>query len=615
MANDNKNRILAIDIGSENLKMAEFDFPVGGGSVVMTKFAFRKMERGDEETDRDVFARYYNDMLAEYGFTATNVRLSLSAQNSFQRLSKLPPVVGNRAAIDRMIEFEASQTVPYSIDEIEWDYQLQRHEWEEMVEQEDEDGNISEVPVRNEEFEALFIAMKSEIVVCYTDVIEESGKQLLSVDLAPIALFNAAVTAQIKEDECVLLLNIGENSTSLIISDHRRVFMRNIPIGGETITTQIAREFSVPAKEAEEFKRRYGFVALGGAYEEPESELASTISKLARNVMTRLHGEVSRSISVWRAQHGGSAPQRMLLSGGGSIMLHTTEFFNEKLHIPVEYLNTFSLIGLGPELNREKLQAVGSMSQVLIGLALRNLGRCPIDVSLLPKAIRNQMLLNIRKPFFYAAAATLVSCLLIFILGLERLISFEKKRVEKAESVVKRAQQEVSRIQSLAGELSTLRSQYESSSSFVKERKLWADMINELQTLMPDNMWLVTLEYDGSKKLRQTDAAATEDFGFSEDMPAVKNVENPDKRLKISEISNLQEIERVRLVGYTLDIDDRDPSVFIFKKAFQPDVQASETQPKSKYFELHAEPIMRSDLEYKLTYFELTLRLKQPIKK
>ena len=132
---------------------------------------------------------------------------------------------------------------------------------------------------------------------------------------------------------------------------------------------------------------------------------------------------------------------------------------------------------------------------------------------------------------------------------------------------------------------------------------------------MPDNMWLVTLEYDGSKKLRQTDAAATEDFGFSEDMPAVKTVENPDKRLKISDISNLQEIERVRLVGYTLDIDDRDPSVFIFKKAFQPDVQASETQPKSKYFELHAEPIMRSDLEYKLTYFELTLRLKQPIKK
>ena len=76
-------------------------------------------------------------------------------------------------------------------------------------------------------------------------------------------------------------------------------------------------------------------MALGGAYEEPDSQVAATISKIARNVMTRLHGEINRSINVWRSQHGGNRPGRMLLCGGSSIIPYSQHFFNEKLHIPV----------------------------------------------------------------------------------------------------------------------------------------------------------------------------------------------------------------------------------------------------------------------------------------
>ena len=127
-----ENKVLTIDIGGENLKMAEFHFPETGG-MVMHSFAFRKMVREEGESSRDMFSRCYNELIGEGGFTATNVRLSLSAQNSFQRLSKLPPVLGNRDAIDRLIEFEASQSMPYAIEDIEWGYQLLYHEWDEYM--------------------------------------------------------------------------------------------------------------------------------------------------------------------------------------------------------------------------------------------------------------------------------------------------------------------------------------------------------------------------------------------------------------------------------------------------------------------------------------------------
>ena len=145
-----ENKILAIDIGGENLKMAEFRYPENGG-MTLEIFAFRKMVRIEGESSGEMFSRYYNELLTEYGFTANSVRVSLSAQNSFQRLSKLPAVLGNKDNVDRMVEYEASQTVPYPIDEIEWGYQLLFHEWEEMVAEEQEDGSVQEVSVKREE--------------------------------------------------------------------------------------------------------------------------------------------------------------------------------------------------------------------------------------------------------------------------------------------------------------------------------------------------------------------------------------------------------------------------------------------------------------------------------
>ena len=138
-----ENKILAIDIGGENLKMAEFRYAENGG-IVLAAFAFRKMVALEGESNGEMFRRYFNTVLAEGNFTATNVRISLSAQNSFQRLSKLPSILGNQAAVDKLIEYEASQTVPYSIDEIEWGYQLLYHEWNEMVPEEQEDDTLED---------------------------------------------------------------------------------------------------------------------------------------------------------------------------------------------------------------------------------------------------------------------------------------------------------------------------------------------------------------------------------------------------------------------------------------------------------------------------------------
>ena len=130
-----------------------------------------------------------------------------------------------------------------------------------------------------------------------------------------------------------MVLSIGSRCSNLIFADGDLFFSRNIPIAGYAISQQISKEFGIGIDEAEELKQRHGFVALGGAYEEPESEVAATISKIVRNVMTRLHGEVSRSINIYRSQQKGNKPIKLYLAGGSSTMAFTETFFQDKLRL------------------------------------------------------------------------------------------------------------------------------------------------------------------------------------------------------------------------------------------------------------------------------------------
>lgn len=550
------NKILSIDVGSNNLKIAEFEFSTG--SLRMLKFDARKLEINPDDGDTAeiiAFIRAYNSIMEENNFSATDVRITLPSKLSFQRLSKLPPVPGSRSAIDKVVEYEARQTVPYAINDVEWDYQLIRHEWEEKRMETSEDGTLTEVIEPREEYEAMFVAIKTDLITAYTDVIEDSGKKVISVEISPIALFNAAMGVQIKEGEPTLILNIGARSSSLMIADGNRAFIRDIPIAGDTITNQIAKEFNITFAEAEQMKLRYGFVALGGAYEEPDSELAATISKISRNVMTRLHGEISRSVNVWRAQHGGSALKSVLLSGGSSIMMYMSEFFQEKLRLPVNYLNTFAAVSFGEEVDKEKLQSMAPMCQELIGSALQSITHCPINISLLPRSIRKQYELNVRKPYFYASAGVLLVCLLLFGFGVDQLLRREQNRVE-------RARNEVARISRVAKEIDDLNNQYNAAESKFNDfkrifelrsanaKESYFKVLAELQRLIPDQMWLVSLEPSDvlppEPKKKVQVSSSEEDMGGGDEQQNNAGKANPYR--------DQREIKYIILKGYAIDV-------------------------------------------------------------
>ena len=172
-------------------------------------------------------------------------------------------------------------------------------------------------------------------------------------------------------DGCSLIIDIGARSTNLIFIEPHKVFSRSIPNAGSTITQAIAKDFNEPFGAAEERKKRDGFVSLGGSYAEPEDPDVARVSKMIRNSMTRLHAEIARSISFYRSQQGGSAPQRVFLSGGSAGLPYLREFFHEKFQRPVEFFNPLRNVAVGNGLNIEEIGRSAHRMGELVGLALR----------------------------------------------------------------------------------------------------------------------------------------------------------------------------------------------------------------------------------------------------
>jgi type IV pilus assembly protein PilM len=473
-AND---RILAVDIGGDSLKIVEYHYP-SEERVVLEKFAFVKYGGGiDDDELLESLEERFKDAIIENGFTAKNVYLSVSGQNSFTKFVKLPPVGDDESRLRQIVEFEAKQNVPFPMDEVVWDYQL--------ISTDDEDDGDSEM-------EVMFVVVKNEQIENITRIIESAGLTVQSVETAPTACYNSARANEIGQDESHMILNIGGRCSSLIFIDNGRFFVRTILIAGYTITQRIAKEFGISFADAEEMKQRHGFVALGGAYEEPDSEVAATVSKIVRNVMTRLHGEINRSINVYRSQQKGRKPTKLFLAGGSAVMAYTPRFFSEKLRIPVEYFNPFQVVSIGADIDKEKLAGVAHMFSETIGLGLRYAIPCPIEISLLPDELKKKHEIKQKSIFFYASAMALICCLATLYFG----ATIQKRYYQE---LTKFASQHVQQTAGLKGEikyqideLDSLRRKYKKAEVILKKRSEWINILNETQSIIPDNIWLTS---------------------------------------------------------------------------------------------------------------------------
>jgi type IV pilus assembly protein PilM len=457
----NKKSFLAVDFGAANVKLAEFELTEAGG-LLLKQYGFKSLgQDGMQEATREpAMIRALQELLSEKPVDSRTVNICAPGYHTFSKFVKLPPV--DTSKVTQIIQYEAQQNVPFPLEEVVWDYQI-----------------LGATPTG--ELEVLLVAIKSDIVEGLFRTAQNAGMRLNLVDVSPAALCNAFRYNYADLDGCTMLMDIGARTSNLLFFEKGNVYSRGITIGANTITQEFSRESKLVYDDAERTKKEQGFVSLGGAYEEPENAYQAAISKIARQVLTRLHIQVNQTIQFYRGQQGGSPPDRVFLSGGATSMPYTAQFFSEKLNLPVEYFNPLRNLQIDPALNREELAKVAHSMGEVVGLGLRNLARCPVELNLMPKSSLKRQEFDQKKPYLVAAAF----CLILIVWAAAWFYNRVAGEKEKALANLKEQLTPLaSREQQLRDAMSAMkRVQYEADeyTDWLEDRWYWANVLSAMR--------------------------------------------------------------------------------------------------------------------------------------
>lgn len=471
---DSKN-LVVLNLGSQRVGAAVFG-RTSGGDLILKKYEFSEM-MGDPSVDATrlpqlkVAVAEISERLRLKGSTAW---YAVAGHSVFTRFVKLPPVSADK--VDQIVEFEARQNVPFPINEVSWDYEF-----------------VS--PADYGEREVVLVAMKSDALNDINDQVVASGVQTKGVDIAPTAIYNAFRYSYPEVDEPCVLIDLGARSTNLVFVESGKMFTRNILVGGATVTGAIAKEFNLGFGDAEQQKVSQGFIALGGSVADHSDPGIAELSKVIRNSMTRLHGEVLRTFNYYRAQQGGSAPQRIFLCGGGAQLGYAVEFFQEKFKVPVETFNALRGVQLAQGVNAASANQEGHLMGELVGLALRAKGACPVEVELVPDALATSRDAAKRAPALVMAGLCLWGMLGASTVYVKKADEAVRAKIDQVQGKFDRLSNFSSSIAKLNGQLDDLKAQSAQLEEAVNERSYWVRMLADLNNRFDnDFLWLTHVE-------------------------------------------------------------------------------------------------------------------------
>ena len=469
-------RIFTLNIGSQTVSIAEFRPGRKSGTLRLHAFESQGLmaDPAADATRSSQAALLLSEMVESVKAKNKPVRLTLPAQLTFSRMVKVLAMSGSD--LTQTVMFEAKQNIPYPLEEVVWDYRV-------VFETESNDPEV------------LIVAAKADLLDEWTAVIEGSGMEPGGIEMSGVALLNAFRYNYGEPEGCSLIIDLGARTTNLIFIEKGKFFMRSISSGGSTLTAAVAKEFGENFLMAEERKVSGGYIAQGSSFAESSDPDHAKLSKTLRNAATRLHAEITRSISFYRSQQAGAAPERVYLCGGGTKLSLMLEFWEEKLGIPVELFNPLRCIGVSEGKTAAQWTEAAPMLGEHVGLALQAVLKCPVSINLLPPAIKKKARLNQIALAIALSAACICAPLLAWGFHFQRSTDIATGLTEKLVPEISRAQAVDKRLKAVRAEIESTIKEAQPIEKVASERRYWVAMLEQIHACLPEQLvWCTSME-------------------------------------------------------------------------------------------------------------------------
>lgn len=341
--------LIGVDISSSAVKMVEIE-QVGKNLLRVERYAIETLPK-DAVADGNIMnleavAETMRRAWKRMGTRVKTVSLALPAAAVITKKIIVPAGL-REDELEAQVETEANQYIPFALDEVNLDFQV-----------------LGPSPSGPEDVEVLIAASRKEKVEDRVAAAESAGLKALVVDVESYATQTACelVAQQLPNagrDQTIAVVDIGAAMMHInVLHNSQSIYTREQSFGGNQLTQEIQRRYSLSSDEADIAKRQ------GGLPENYESEVLQPF-------MDTLALEVARAIQFFFSSSQFNRVDHILLAGGCAMIPGLDEIVATRAQASTMIANPFASMALSTRIKPKQLTLDAPALLIACGLAMR----------------------------------------------------------------------------------------------------------------------------------------------------------------------------------------------------------------------------------------------------
>jgi type IV pilus assembly protein PilM len=333
-----------LDIGTTGVRLVELR---GSGSTkTLVKYAYvpldSKLAQSDSKADQQKLAQIIENLVAEAKLSTKNVAVGLPSSRVFTTVTDMDRLPENE--IGKALMYQADSLIPTPPAESKIDWAL-----------------LGDSPADKAKVEILLTSVPNNFIEQRLDLIESVGLNVIAFEPDNLALPRAIVPAGTLQPQ--LVIDMGNLSTDLVITmGEAPRLTRSIPTGLEAVVRSAQQNLNIDDKQAQQFVYKFGV---------SKDKLEGQVYQAIIGTLDILVGEIDKSIKFFQARYPDAKLERMIVTGGASIIPDFPLYLANKFGMNVEIGNAWRNVAFAADRQNELL-AVSNQFSVAAGLAERN---------------------------------------------------------------------------------------------------------------------------------------------------------------------------------------------------------------------------------------------------
>lgn len=347
--NPKARSLVGLNIGSSAVKMVELSSG-RGGEYQLECYAIEPLPEGavmdgnisSHEGVSEAIARCWRRLDTSTKYVA----MALPTAAVITKKIILPAGL-RESAMEVQVESEANQYIPFTLEEVNLDFQI-----------------VGPTPTDPDEVEVLIAASRKEGVEDRVACAEAAKLKPVIMDVESYAALAAfeLVRDQFSgntSERIFALVDVGANAMKVtVMRGDQQIYNREQAFGGNQLTQDIVRAYGMSYEEAETLKR------TGPMPDNYEAEIL-------RPFLDNLALEISRAMQFFFTSTQYGEIDHIVLMGGGALLPGVSEVVTERTQIDSLMANPFAKMTLSQRVRPKQLLLDAPSLMVACGLALR----------------------------------------------------------------------------------------------------------------------------------------------------------------------------------------------------------------------------------------------------